>query len=149
MPQESGPTSQGFEEKRKTHKIPEKPAVPKPGPPKAPEIVRKISQESDSRKKTEDDPSQGLKQTMVAPVKVSSQEEIIAQTLENTVWAQEGKQVLGFGYYQNYTYREVWSWICSGAANLSGIFQWRSMVGERMENFTNWMHRSQQAMEMR
>ena len=153
MPQESDPTSQGSEEKKKLHKIPERPAEPKPGPPKAPGIVRKTSQESDSGKKTEDDPSQGSKQTMpekrVAPVKVPSQEAIIAQTLENTVWLQEGSQVLGFGNYQSYTYREAWNWICSGAVNLSGIFQGYSMVGEKMLNFMNWMYRLQQAMEMR
>ena len=50
MPQESDPTSQGSGEKMRLERIPEKPSVPKPCPPKAPEILRKESQESENVK---------------------------------------------------------------------------------------------------
>ena len=43
MPQESDPTSQGSGEKKKLQKIPEKPSAPKPGPPRAPEVVKRES----------------------------------------------------------------------------------------------------------
>ena len=90
-----------------------------------------------------------MPEKMVAPVKAPSQEAIIAQTLGNTVWLEEGKQVLGFGNYQNYTYREARNWICSGAVNQSGIFQGCSMVSEKMLSYMNWMYRLQQATEMK
>ena len=51
MPQDSDPTSQGSGEKKKLERIPEKPAVPKPAPPKAPEVVKRASQGSENEKK--------------------------------------------------------------------------------------------------
>merc|ERR1712112_557677 len=55
MPQDSDPTGQRSDEKMKLEKIPEKPSVPKPGPPKAPEVLKRASQESDNKNKTEED----------------------------------------------------------------------------------------------
>ena len=144
MPQESDPTSRGSEEKTKLQQIPERPVEPKPGPPKAPWIVKAASQESESGKKAESDPNQVSMQTMpeknVAPARVNSQESV-AQTPESVVWLQEGSQVLGFGYYQSYTYREAWNWICGCAVNLNGIPQGCNIVNEKVLNFLNWMQK--------
>lgn len=144
MPQDSDPTSQGPGEKKKLEKIPEKPSVPKPGPPKAPEVVKRASQESENGKKTEEDPDK----VKVAPVSIPA-----ANTVENTVWMEEGSQVLGFGHFVNYTYREIWSWICGGTLTLSGIFQGCNMIDAnvrvRISRFIDWMHRLQQAIDAR
>ena len=114
IPQDSDPTSQGSGEKKKLGKIPEKPSAPKPGPPKAPEVVKRASQESENGKKTEEDPDK----VKVAPVSIPA-----ASKEENTAYMEEGTQVLGFGHFMNYTYREIWNWICGGTLTLSGIFQ--------------------------
>ena len=136
MPQGSDPYSQGSEE-RKTKKIPDKPSTPKPGPPKAPEIVRKASQESENLKKTEE--------VKVAPVSLTDQ----SRTIEDKVWLEEGVQVLGFGHFTNYTYRELWSWICSGTLTVSGILQGCNGVDKKAMKFLNWMNRLQQEIDKR
>ena len=136
MPQGSDPTSRGSGE-RELKKIPEKPTVPKPGPPKAPWIERKASQESENLKKTEE--------VKVAPGSSTVQ----PLTIEETVWLEEGVQVLGFGHFTNYTYREVWSWICSGAVTVSGILQGCNAVDKKVMKFMNWMNRLQQEIDKR
>ena len=140
MPQESDPTSQGSGEKRKLEKIPERPSAPKPCPPKAPEILRKTSQESENAKKTGE--------VKVAPVSLAVQESRVSQT-EETVWIEEGAQVLGFGHFANYTYREVRSWICSGALTVSGILQGCNAVDTKVMKFMDWVNRLQQAIDTR
>ena len=140
MPQESDPTSQGSGEKKKLGKIPERPSVPKPAPPKAPEVVKRASQESEKEKKTEEDPDK----VKVEPVSIPA-----ASTVENTVWMEEGTQVLGFGHFMNYTYREIWNWICSGTLTMSGMFQGCNMIDAKVLRFIDWMHRLQQAIDAR
>ena len=115
MPRESDPTSQGSGEKTRLGRIPEEPSVPIPCPPKAPEILSKTSQERENAKKTEE--------VKVAPVSLTVQESRASQTTEETVWIEEGAQVLGFGHFASYAYREVRSWICSGSLTVSGILQ--------------------------
>ena len=149
MPQESDPTSRGSEEKTKLQQIPERPVEPKPGPPQAPWAPKAASQESEDGKKAESNPNQWSMQTMpernVAPARVSSQESV-APTPESAVWLQEGSQVLGFGYYPEYTYRESWNWMCVGAVNLNGILHGSNIVSEKVLNFLTWMQKLQQVM---
>ena len=86
--------------------------------------MKAASQESESGKKADSDPNQVSMQTIpernVAPARVNSQESV-SQTPEGAVWLQGGSQVLGFGYYHDYTYREEWNWTCGGTVNLNGI----------------------------
>ena len=127
-------------EKRKLEKIPGRPSAPKPCPPKAPEILRKTSQESENAKKTEE--------VKVAPVSLAVQESRVSQT-EESIWIDEGSQVLGFGHYMRYTYREARSWICSGTLNVSGILQGCNGVDAKAVKFMNWVDRLQQAIDTR
>ena len=148
MPQGRDPTSQGSEEKTKLQQIPERPVEPKPGPPQAPGLPKAASQESENGKKAASDPNQWSMQTMpeknVAPARVSGQE-TVAPTPEGVVWLHEGSRILGFGRYQEYTYREARNWTCVGTVNLSGILQGSNIASEKLLNFLNWMQKLQQA----
>ena len=82
----------------------------------------------------------------VAPARVSSQE-TVAPTPEGVVWLREGSQIMGFGCYQEYTYREAWNWMCVGAVNMSGVLQGSNLVSKEVLNFLNWMQKLQHAMD--
>ena len=82
----------------------------------------------------------------VAPARVSGQE-TVAPTPEGVVWLHEVSQILGFGRYQEYTYREARIWICVGAVNMGGALQGSNLVSKEALNFLNWMQKLQQAMD--
>ena len=116
-PKERDPTSQGPEEKTKLQQIPERPVEPKPGPPQAPRVPKSASQGSENVKTAAIDTNQWFMRTMpernVAPARVSIPE-TVATTPEGAIWLHEGNRVVGFGCFQEYTYREARGWMCEG-----------------------------------
>ena len=63
------------------------------------------------------------------------------------VWAQEGGQLLGFGYMRSYSYREVWNWIRNGTITMDGIIQGNNWANKNVIDFLSWMQRLQQLMD--
>ena len=96
------------------------------------------------------DSNQWYMQTMpernVAPARVSSPE-TVAQTPQGVIWLQEGSRVLGFGYLQEYTYREVRNWICEGTVNTNSIIQGSILIRKEALDFSGWTQRLKQSME--
>ena len=142
MPQDRDPTSRGSDEKTKLQQIPERPVEPKPGPPEAPRVAKAASQEIENAMAT----ASSTNQWNVAPARVSSPE-TVSHTPQGAIWMQEGSRVLGFGYFHEYTYREVRSWICEGAVNTNAILQGSSLVGKDAWGFLRLMQILHQAME--
>ena len=150
MPQESDPTSRGSEEKTKKEQIPGKPLQPKPGPPKAPYVSKTASRESENEKTAASDTNQLQMQTMPvmkeAPAR-GSNTETVAQTPQDALWKQEGSRVLGFGSLKDYTYREVWNWICAGTVNTNAVLQGSSLMSPEVLNFLRWMQKLHQTLD--
>ena len=150
MPQGQDPTSRGSEVKTRLGQIPENPVEPKPGPPEATMVAKAASQENENVVTTSSSTNQWYMQTMpgrnVAPARISSPE-TVAQTPQGVLWMQEGSRVLGFGSLREYTYREVWNWICEGTVNTNAIIQGGSLISKEVLDFLGWMQRLQQAME--
>ena len=63
------------------------------------------------------------------------------------VWLHEGSRIVGFGRFQEYTYRKVRNWICEVAVNANGVLQGSSLVSKEVANFSRWMQKLQHAME--
>ena len=87
-----------------------------------------------------------MPESNVAPARVSSPG-TVAQTPQGVIWMQEGSRLLGFGSFREYTYREVWNWICSGTANTNALIQGSSLVSKDVLEFLRWTQRLQQAMD--
>ena len=113
----------------------------------APWLTKAASKESEDGKKAGSDQNQCFTRTMsernVAPASVSSQVPV-APTQESVVWLQEGSQVMGFGFYPEFTYREAWNWICAGTATLNDLLHGSNIVSAKVMNFLNWMQKLQQ-----
>ena len=89
---------------------------------------------------------QTMPERNVAPARVSSPE-TVAHTPQGVIWLQEGSRVVGFGYFHEYTYREVRNWICEGMVNTNAVLQGSSIVIMEVLGFLFWMQKLQQSME--
>ena len=83
-----------------------------------------------------------MKGSSLAPASVNSQVPG-GQTQDSALWLEEGSQLMGFGFYPGFTYREAWNWICAGTISVNDLLHGNNILGAKVMSFLSWMQKMQ------